>query len=64
MRFLFFFSSWYNFFNGNERIGYSGHGNQRGDMRVDDGDERRDIRGDDGENRGYISVDDGRRGFR
>ena len=47
-----------------ERVGYIGHGNDKGDMSGNDGDERRDISGDDGENMGSISVYDGRHGFK
>ena len=53
-----------NFFHKYERVGYSGHGNERGAISGDDGDERRDINCDDSDKRGDISADDGRRVFR
>ena len=46
-----------------DRVQYSGHGDDRGDMSGDDGDKRRDTSSDYGEERGDISVDDGRCGF-
>ena len=47
-----------------ERVGYSVHGNERGDTSGDDGDERWYISGDDGDKMGDITVDDNIRGFR
>ena len=47
-----------NFFHKYERVGYSGNGNERGDVSGNDGGERRDISDYDGDDRGDdISVD-------
>ena len=47
-----------------ERVGYSGHGNEIGNVSGDDDDERRYISGDDVDDIDDISGGDGRHGFR
>ena len=51
-------------FHGDERLGYSGYGEKRGDIICDDGDRRQNRSRDDGGKRFDISVDDGRCGSR
>ena len=52
------------FFHVYERIGYSGHVDDRGDTRDDDGDERGDISDDYGDKREDQRGDNGRGGYR